>query len=531
MSHAKELMSDAGLEWNVSKTKVLNIKNGVLDSPEEDLILTDGTAVEYLKSEEVYKFLGVPESDLHDVDNLVESLKSKVKKRASIVWSSPLSDHNKVHATNMFVNACVEYFMWTEKINITDIRDLDRIVRDVMNTQRAKYKLQINSNLYLPRCMGGRGLKELETSYKITRIKSAIKILLDTEPKMTLVKKFDMIRKCNKRSSFINDAIKFSKDDFEADLEPLDGAFNFSYTENENTVTTSDIGVVAKVLKSKSRKGLLQKLCDATWQGVIMKQRMNDKDLVMNDCFKWCQKWKDCPVDVMNDVQSIYLQVVPTLTFKKFRGQVGVVSTDCRLCKTEEESVRHLLSHCGKFVKTFYVRRHNKALQYILFHVLVMYKLVEKCPPWFSKQIIKPRYENDEILLLWDIPEYTGFEDEDDDKLQRPDGKLILKEKKIVYVLEMSMPWITNRETKTDEKVVKYENVIRSLKLLYPGYHVEQLTFIIDCLGGYSKSLSVSLKKLDLTPNVCTGILLGLQKIAVHEARALVNQFKVLTLL
>ena len=159
-----------------------------------------------------------------------------------------------------------------------------------------------------------------------------------------------------------------------------------------------------------------------------------------------------------------------------------------------------------------------------------MYKLVDKCQPWFSKEIIKPQYENDEINVLWDIPEYTGFEDEVDDKLQRPDGKIILKKKKIVYVLEMSVPWIENRETKIVEKVEKYKNIIRSLKLLYPGYHVEQLTFIIDCLGGYSKTLQESLRKLELSTEVCTNILFGLQKLVVHEARALINQFKVLLL-
>ena len=102
---------------------------------------------------------------------------------------------------------------------------------------------------------------------------------------------------------------------------------------------------------------------------------------------------------------------MPTLTFKKFRGQPGIESTECRLCKTGNESVSHLLSHCGNFGKTFR-RRHNKALQYILFHVLVKYGLVDKILPWYSEVIIKPQYENDDINLLSRITEHTG-----------PDGK------------------------------------------------------------------------------------------------------------
>ena len=66
---------------------------------------------------------------------------------------------------------------------------------------------------------------------------------------------------------------------------------------------------------------------------------------------------------------------------------------------------------------------------------------------------------------------------------------------------------------------------------MYTDYHIEQLTFIVDCLGGYSKSLVDNLRKLGLSAKQCTSILMGIQKITVSEARALINQFKVLTTL
>ena len=37
------------------------------------------------------------------------------------------------------------------------------------------------------------------------------------------------------------------------------------------------------------------------------------------------------------------------------------------------------------------------------------------------------------------------------------------------------------------------------MKLQYSDHHVEQLTFIVDCLGGFSKTLVKSLRKLDLS--------------------------------
>ena len=35
-----------------------------------------------------------------------------------------------------------------------------------------------------------------------------------------------------------------------------------------------------------------------------------------------------------------------------------------------------------------------------------------------------------EIEVFWDIPEYSGNDEEDEEKLLRPDGKIILKNKK-----------------------------------------------------------------------------------------------------
>ena len=65
-----------------------------------------------------------------------------------------MSDFNKIVATNMFVFSTIEYFMWSERINITSLREMDISVREIMNTNQAKYKLQINSSIYLQRSKG-----------------------------------------------------------------------------------------------------------------------------------------------------------------------------------------------------------------------------------------------------------------------------------------------------------------------------------------------------------------------------------------
>lgn len=529
MSHAKKIMKDAGLEWNVKKSKVLHIKRGIVDTSEGDLILNDGSVIKCLENEEVYKFLGIPENELQKVGNLVEDLKLMVKRRASIVWSSPLSDYNKVVATNVFVQSCVEYFMWTQSINITSLREMDESIRNVMNENKAKYQLQTNSSLYLPRGKGGRGLKSLEYTYKITKIKAAVKLIEDNDPKMKLVKEFDIVRKSKKRKSILNDAGKYSLQLFDAKFVITEeGHFTFEYKKNNTTETTSNYFTISKYLKENIIKNIEKDMLGTTWQGLLLKERMNDQQLKLNECFVWGSKWKDCPVDVINDIQSIYLQTVPTLTFKKHRGE-SINSTNCRLCNKGSESVRHILSQCELLLRSFYKNRHDHVFQYILFNFLVKHKLLTECPPWFSKKVIKPKYENDEMIVLWDIPEYNGYEDESEERIMRPDGKIILKKEKTIFILEQAVPWITNRETKFQEKEDKYKNVVRSIKLNFPDYKVEQITLIMDCLGGYSSTLSDNLSKLSFSKLEQNRIISGIQKITLYSSRSIINHFKILT--
>ena len=175
------------------------------------------------------------------------------------------------------------------------------------------------------------------------------------------------------------------------------------------------------------------------------------------------------------------------------------------------------------------MNRHNKVLQYIYFNLLVKYGLLPKCPPWYSCEKMKPLYENEKVSLFWDIPEYLGYEDEDGDKIQRPDGKLILNDKMKILILEMSVPWISNREVKLLDKQVKYRELIVSMKGLYPNHQVEQVTFIVDSLGGYSQSMVDALKYMEFNASERNRMLLNIQKIVLSESRYIINRFKQLT--
>ena len=142
--------------------------------------------------------------------------------------------------------------MWSEKFNLGDIREMDQSIRNILNEVKAKYKLQVNSSLYLPRNKGGRGLKNLETTYKHTKVVAAMNLLTTNDPRMECVRQFVKKRVKKGRSSIITDAIKYAEEDFDVIFEPLDDNFVVHYQKDGESVSTSKTNVVKQVLKSNA---------------------------------------------------------------------------------------------------------------------------------------------------------------------------------------------------------------------------------------------------------------------------------------
>ena len=84
-------------------------------------------------------------------DNLVLNCAAEVYlKRVSVIWSSPLSDHNRITATNQFALLVLAYLMGTQKWLIVDLQQLDRETRKIIVENGGKHPLGSKALLYLP---------------------------------------------------------------------------------------------------------------------------------------------------------------------------------------------------------------------------------------------------------------------------------------------------------------------------------------------------------------------------------------------
>lgn len=120
-------------------------------------------------------------------DHLVLKGAAKVLlQRMSVTGTSPLSDNNK------------------KLIKRQRSKKGDR-----RRPEQRQAPLRINSaELYLPRKLGGRGLKSVEKEYKLTKIKVVVKLYSNPDPVMPVVRRYEENTEENGRRALIKGAKK-----------------------------------------------------------------------------------------------------------------------------------------------------------------------------------------------------------------------------------------------------------------------------------------------------------------------------------
>ena len=56
-------------------------------------------------------------------------------RRMAMIWSSPLSDKTRVSSSNQFALLVLGYLMWTQQWTVTDLTQIDREARKIVNIE------------------------------------------------------------------------------------------------------------------------------------------------------------------------------------------------------------------------------------------------------------------------------------------------------------------------------------------------------------------------------------------------------------
>ena len=342
-------------------------------------------------------------------------------------------------ASNQFALPAMSYFMWTQHWPITELRQVDRDARKIVTEGGGKHPCGTTSLLYLPRDKGGGGLSSVETEYKKTKVKAAVKLYQNRDPAMKMVREFEEQAESKGYQSMTKEAGKYAE---EYDLQ--------LQLKHPDPVCVTEEG---EVVPGDKLKSCLRKLRESRMEGVVEEQ-----------------KW-----------QGKLTQASPNS------------DPTCRLCGTAPESMAHILSACLALVQTKYLARHDAVLKVLFFDIMEDLGLIEASPPWYSPTKPQPVYEGAYAQAYWDVPVFGEYQDL---RANRIDAMIVKHQEKKVITMEMSCPWVSNRQKKTSEKTMKYAPLRWELKQKYPGYEISQYNFIVDVLGGWSTDVKVAVKEL-----------------------------------
>ena len=123
--------------------------------------IADLKPIKSLDQNNTCKFLGVSENSNQEDKQVLEAAAKTYLQRLSIIWSSPLSDHAKVVASNQCALPVLTYLMWAQTWLIANIQQLDQEGRKIIVQNGGNHPKGSTALLYMSRKLGGRGLKSV----------------------------------------------------------------------------------------------------------------------------------------------------------------------------------------------------------------------------------------------------------------------------------------------------------------------------------------------------------------------------------
>ena len=157
------------MTFGLDKCAKATFKGGQLTQT-TSLELDRSTVIKDLEQEELYKYLGVNESDGIKHSQMKEKIRKECYRRVRAILKTELNSANRIEAINTLAIPVVTYSFNIINWTLSDIKKIDVKIRKLMTCNRMHHPKADVDRLYIPRKAGGRGMIQLELSLKTTTI-------------------------------------------------------------------------------------------------------------------------------------------------------------------------------------------------------------------------------------------------------------------------------------------------------------------------------------------------------------------------
>lgn len=454
----KGFSDDIRMDFGLDKCAKATFKRGKL-AKTENIELDVGTTIQDLEQEGTYKYLGVNEGDGIQHAKMKEKIRKEYYRRIRLVLKSELNAANRIDAINTLAVPVVTYSFNIINWKMEELMKLDRKTRKFLTMAKMHHPKADVDRLYIPRKAGGRGLVQLEITYKTTTI--GLNTYLNNKDDYLLKIARDHDRG-KKTMSIHHQAAKYGR---ELSLPEAEVA------ENEPATT------YARRVKLKAKHQALEQL-KSKWEEKPLHgqypKRTKEKDVDQDKTHNWLST-PGLKSETEGFIIAAQDQCIKT---NYYRNKILKDGTDpmCRICGQFQETIDHLISGCPELAKTEYIQRHNKAAAYLHWTICKHYNIKVQDKHYDHEPATVT--ENQTATILWDMPIQTDKEI----KANRPDIVVKDKKERTCLLIDMSIPTERNTSLKTMEKLTKYKDLEIEIEKTW-GMKTTTVPVIIGALG------------------------------------------------
>ena len=405
----KQMFGDIGLEWGLGKCAALSMKRGKIGQEQTQMPISHTEFIPLLQNSDHYKFLGKQENATHLEEIVTREASKEYLRRCAFIWSSPLTIPRKIASTNNFAVPAVQYQMWSSMWHMEDIRKLDRDTRKLIKNNKAMHHQESIASLHLQKSKRGRGLMEVESVYKLTKIKVAHCASLTEDPRLNLVRMANERNHAKKLPSINTTAYNYANElGIRMTLDPVDKVTTSTFNGETKIVKSAHPKALDSILKKASSEKTLAEFQNQPWLSNLSVKQENEPNIhqpsliALND-------WRNVPDLVFSVNQAIRQQLVNTKTYQKAKLKYQIENITCRMCNVEQETVPHIMCGCSLIAQSIYKSRHDKMLRPLYHFTLNKYGFEESevNKPWYQQSLPQPVMENQKAKIYWDVHHYV----------------------------------------------------------------------------------------------------------------------------
>ena len=471
----KDFSSDIGMEFGLDKCAKATFKAGkFIEADNIDLDIT--TVIRNLDQADVYKYLGVNEGDGIQHSKMKEKIRKECYRRVRLILESELNASNRVNAINSLAIPVVTYGFGIIKWSITDIRRIDGKIRKLLTSFRMHHPKSDVDRIYLPRKIGGRGLIQLEQSFKtsLVGLEEYLKTTDDAYLKAVLV------HENSKDVSFT----KLSQE--------------YKQTLGIQTIAADQVKptAAAKQIKEKVKNAHMKSL-EENWKSKPLHgkypERLSKADIDPNLTHQWL-RGTGLKAETEGFIIAAQDQSLPTRNYKANIVKDGS-DPSCRVCGKFPETVDHIVAGCPILADKEYLIRQDRLGYYIHWKACQHYKI--KVPDQWYKHQPADVVNGENVTILWNFDIQT----DKTIKAVRPD--IVIKDyaTRTCLLIDMTCPQDANVSKKEFQKLSNYTDLRIEVTKMW-SLDTTVVPVVIGALGTIKKGTEKYVEKLPGQPSL-----------------------------